>query len=112
LQAPVGAVAPAHGQECDVDLGLAQGHVDVAIHEHAAGFVPHLPQSRSHGLSGANRGVAFNGEAAQEDTDLLAGTHAPRVPFIWASVKKTLQIGGDRPLFPHQPTVCGKETAL
>jgi len=100
LQATVRAVASAHGQECNVDLGLPQRHVDVAVDEHTAGFVPHLPQGRSHRLSGANRGVAFNGEAAQEDTDLLAGTHVPRVPFIRASVKKTLQTGGDAALPP------------
>jgi hypothetical protein len=90
LQATVGAVAPTHGQECDIDLGLAQGHVDIPIYEHRAGFMSHVAQGGDNGFASTDGSITFNGETTKEHTDLRAGTHAPRVPFIWSSVKKTL----------------------
>jgi hypothetical protein len=88
LQATVGAVAPTHGQECDIDLGLAQGHIDIPIHKHGAGFMSHVAHSSNHSFASTDRSITFNGEATKEHTDLRAGTHSPRVPFIWSSVKK------------------------
>jgi hypothetical protein len=89
LEAPVGAVSTTHGQKCNVDLGLPKGHVDISIHEHRACLMAHLSQSAGDGLACSNRGVSLDRQTTKQDTNLTAGTHAPPVPFIWASVKKT-----------------------
>jgi len=48
----------------------------------------HVAQSGYYSFASTDGSITFNGEATKEHTDLRAGTHAPRVPFIWSSVKK------------------------
>jgi hypothetical protein len=72
LQASVGAVAPPHRQKGHVDPGLAQGHVDIPVHEHGERLVPQLAEGGHDGFARTPRSITLDGEAAEENANLAA----------------------------------------
>ena len=114
---PSSPYRPCKRQERDVDAGLPEHEVDVAVDEQGPRVVAAVGEGRDDGLARSNRHVPLRRESAHENADLCAVRHASKGNRARAAVKKTAEETGEEQAAPPtrqeardiRDAVCGKD---